>query len=75
MELERYAIIEEEYATGFYTMCYLDTFDEYHEQEFETIDEMEDEYNEQWTDGSWDFEFYTPTGHKYKTISSMKRKD
>ena len=56
-------------------MCYFDKFDDYQEQEFDTIDEMEDEYNEQWRDGGWNFEFYTPIGQKYKFISSIRKEN
>lgn len=57
-------IEEEEYATGYYTMVWLDKYDEVHEESFDTVEEMYDNYNEEWTDGGWDFDFYGPNGHR-----------
>ena len=68
-------IIDKEYTTGKYTMIYLDKYDEVHEQEFDSVSEMEDEYNYQWSEGSWDFDFYTPIGQKFKLISTMKKEN
>lgn len=56
---------EEEYATGFYTMVWLDKDDVVHEMEFDSKEKMYDAYSEEWADGGWGFDFYDPNGHKF----------
>lgn len=56
---------EEEYATGFYTMVWLDKYDEEQEMKFDTKEEMYYAYSEEWADGGWGFDFYGPDGHKF----------
>lgn len=56
---------EEEYATGFYTMVWLDKYDTEQEMKFDTREEMYYAYHEEWADGGWGFDFYDPEGHKF----------
>lgn len=57
-------IIDEEYATGSYTMAWLDKYDECHIASFDTKEEMRLSYDDEWEDGGWDFEFYAPDGER-----------
>ncbi len=56
---------ENEYNNGKYHMFWLDKDDVSHEAEYETLEEMIDDYNDAWEDGGWDFTWLDKEGHEF----------
>lgn len=56
---------ENEYNDGKYHMLWLDANDVECEEEYETLEEMIDAYNDAYIDGGWDFTWIDKEGHEF----------
>lgn len=56
---------ENEYNDGKYHMFWLNEDDVSCEDEYDTLEEMIDAYNDLWDDGAWDFTWIDKEGHEF----------
>jgi hypothetical protein len=56
---------ENEYNDGKYHMFWLDEDDVSREGEYDTKEEMIEDYNELWSEGAWDFTWIDTNGHEF----------
>ncbi len=56
---------ENEYNDGKYHMLWLDKNDVECEEEYDTLEELIDGYNDAYIDGGWDFTWIDKEGHEF----------
>ncbi len=56
---------ENEYNDGKYHMLWLNAYDVSCEDEYNTLEEMINDYNDLWINGAWDFTWIDKEGHEF----------